>query len=453
MSEDLIIEEIEEHKEEYIKFLRELIQAESYNPPGNEKNVALVIERYLKNADIKSDVFPFGDNRANLIAYLNDNFEGRNLLYNGHMDVVPPGNEEEWKYPPLSGIIKGCKKRQKIFGRGTADMKTALCAMTISLKILKKLGIKLSGNLILNAVADEETGGKFGTFWLLENQLKQIKCDFILIGETTGLMPLGKAIVVGEKGHLNLKIITNGISCHSMMPTMGKNAIEMMSEIILNLNGMDKYMPQIDPPISEEKLKDLLSELLPNKQIFEKILNEQKILQDLLHAMTHFTKSVTVINAGIKENVIPDRCEAILDFRLLPGQSTDMILDALKKFILNDLGYKTKDEPIGRPEETFVYIEVFQDGESSFWENWEKSQTLRDLAEICEKFYEQRPTYLLSPGGMDCCYYRNSNYCLQTVGFGPGSITNMHATNESVEVSDFINSIKVYTIFAYNFLS
>jgi len=152
MSEDLIIEEIEEHKEEHIKFLRDLIQAESYNPPGNEKNVALVIERYLKNAGIKSDVFPFDDNRANLLAYLNDNFEGRNLLYNGHMDVVPPGNEEEWKYPPLSGVIKGGKKRQKIFGRGTADMKTALCAMTISLKILKKLGIKLSGNLILNAV-------------------------------------------------------------------------------------------------------------------------------------------------------------------------------------------------------------------------------------------------------------------------------------------------------------
>ncbi len=452
MSEDQIFNEIEQSKDEYVKFLQELIQAESYNPPGNEKNVALIINKYLKDTRIKVETYDFGDNRANLIAYLNDNFGGKNLLYNGHMDVVPPGNEKEWKYPPLSAEIKGTKMKKRIFGRGTVDMKSGLTAMVISLKILKKLGVKLFGNLILNAVADEETGGKFGTGWCLKNHLKSIKCDFVVIGEMTSLPPLGRGILIGEKGHLNLKVITNGISCHSMMPTMGKNAIDMMSEIIQNLDKMDKYLPEIQPPLSYDKLKGFISEFFPNKQIFERIFNEQKILQDLLHAMTHFTKSFTMINGGIKENVIPDRCEAIIDFRLLPGQSPDIIINALKKMLIDDLGYDVKDEPIGSPEESFVYIEIFHQGEGSYWQDWDKSQALKDLVNIITKVYGQKPVYIISPGATDAHYYRNINFCPKTVGFGPGNAAIAHATNESIEVKEFINAIKVYTLFAYNFL-
>ena len=91
MSEELILNKIEENRDEYINFFQEIVQTDSYNPPGNEKNVANKIVDYLKQANIKCDVFPFGNNRANLFAYLNDNFDEKNLLYNGHMDVVPPG--------------------------------------------------------------------------------------------------------------------------------------------------------------------------------------------------------------------------------------------------------------------------------------------------------------------------------------------------------------------------
>jgi len=172
LSEELIINEIENNKDEYIEFLKILVQTESYNPPGNEKNVALKIENYLKKVGIQCEIFSFGENRANLVATLNDNFEGKNLLYNGHMDVVPPGSLQEWKYPPLSGTIK----RKKIFGRGTADMKGGTAAMVISLKILKKLGLKTSGNLIINAVADEETGGMLGTEWCNSHRRERTLC-------------------------------------------------------------------------------------------------------------------------------------------------------------------------------------------------------------------------------------------------------------------------------------
>ena len=85
-------------------------------------NVALRIEDYLKSLNIKCEVISFGENRANLIAYLNENLEGKNLLYNGHMDVVPPGDLKLWKTDPYEVIEKDGRLR----GRGVEDNLGAL---------------------------------------------------------------------------------------------------------------------------------------------------------------------------------------------------------------------------------------------------------------------------------------------------------------------------------------
>ncbi|NVM35828.1 MAG: M20 family metallopeptidase [Candidatus Lokiarchaeota archaeon] len=447
MSEEQILDEIESNKEEYIEFLRGLIQTESYNPPGNEKNVALKIEKYLKNAGIKSEIYPFGENRANLIATLNDNFEGKNLLFNGHMDVVPPGLEEEWKYHPLSAVVK----RKRIFGRGTVDMKGGTAAMAISLKILKKIGVKTSGNLIFNAVADEEVGGILGTKWCLDNLLKSKKCDFAVIGEPTGFNPLPKVISLGEKGRISIKIITNGISGHASVPYLGVNAIIMMNVIIHNLDKLDEYVPKIKPPLSKEELEELISILFPSREIFDRFLEEQPLLQNVIKANTHFTKNLTMIKGGIKSNVIPDHCESVIDFRLLPGQKIETLLNGLKKLI-NELGYQIKSEPTGLPDEVFVYIDVLDKGEASYWKDWKKSQTLKDFYNIAEQCYKKKPFYFLFPGSSDTKYYRNTNYCASTIMFGPGNASLAHSTNEYIEIQDYINAIKVYTLFAYSFL-
>ena len=450
MSEELIINEIENNKDEYIEFLRELIQADSYNPPGNEKNVALIIEKYLKNANIDCEIFPFEENRANLIAYLNDDFSMKNLLYNGHMDVVPPGSESDWKYPPLSGYIK---RNKYIYGRGATDMKGPLAAFIIALKILKKSEGNLSGNLIVNAVADEETGGKLGTGWCLENILKprSIKCDFVIVGEPSGLNPLPKAIILGEKGNLNIKIVTNGKSAHSMAPFLGKNAIYMMSEIIQNLDKLTDFIPKIEPPISLENLKIMVSSSFPNQEIFNRIYSEQPLLQGLMVSLTEFTKSLNMINGGIKANVIPDRCEAQINFRLLPGQTIESILGGLKKLI-NYIGYEVKEELEGNSEEIFIYLEILEKGAASIWKDYKDSMPLKEFKTIVEKVYKRKPFYMLAPGSTDSHYYRNDGYCKETIHFGPGGATLMHTSNEYIEIEDFINAIKVYTLFAFNFL-
>ncbi len=448
MNEELIIQEIEDNAEEYIKFLRDLIQTESYNPPGNEKNVALMIEQYLKNGNINCELFPFGDNRANLIATLNDDFKGRNLLFNGHMDVVPPGSEEEWKMPPLSATIK----RKKIFGRGATDMKGGLAAMVITLKILKKLGLKLSGNLILNAVADEETNGRLGTKWCLDNKLKDIKIDFTLIGEPTSLSPLPKAIILGERGRMLVKVVTNGISAHAALSPLGKNAIYMMSKIIENLGKLDKYLPEVKPPIKMERLKKLVSAAFVNEDIFNRILDEQPLLKTVLNSLIKSTRVLTMITGGIKDNVVPDMCEATIDFRLLPGQKEKDIINSLSQLIKKEVGFDIREEPTGNPEDVFVYLEIISASEGSYWEDWENSHELQFLYKLISEIYEKKPFYFLYPPSADGHYLRNDGYCPHTILFGPGRAGTAHTTNEYIEIQDFINTIKVYTLFANNFL-
>lgn len=447
---ELISKEIESNKEEYISFLQRLVQKDSYNPPGNEKNVALEIESYLKDSGIKTEIFPFGKNRANLIAYLHDDFKGKNLLYNGHMDVVPSGNKEEWKNPPLSAYIK---RNKFMYGRGTSDMKGGLAAMTIALKILKKINVDFKGNLILNAVADEETGGKLGTKWSIENKLKNIKFDFAIISEPSGLDPLPKAIILGEKGRLVVKIITYGKSTHSGWPFMGKNAILMMNNIIKDLDKIDKYVTHVDPPMILSKIKKLVSRAFPNEEIFEKIFNEQLLLKNVLLALTQFSKSVNMIKSGIKDNVVPDKCEAIIDFRLLPKQDPNDILKALNRLIEDEIGYPLKNSLTKKGEDIYVDFEILEQHEGSYWKNWEKSLVLKELQKIIDDIYGKKSFFVLMPQSADCHYLRNDGFCPQTVIFGPGSGSKVHSANEFIEIEDFLNAIKVFTLFAYKFLT
>ncbi|MFX1298653.1 MAG: M20 family metallopeptidase [Promethearchaeota archaeon] len=452
MTEDLIIKSIDNNKNDYIQFVKELIQIDSFNPPGNEKNIAIKIKSFLEDSNIKCEIFPFENNRANLIAFLNEKFEGKNLLYNAHMDVVPPGKESEWNNPPLSAY----STEKKIFGRGAADMKGGLAAMTIALKILKQFEIETPNNLILNAVADEETGGKLGTKWCVDNVLKKknIKLDYSIVGEPSGMATLPKTIILGEKGRLVLKVVTNGISGHASAPFLGKNAITMMSEIIQKLDEIEKLMhdiKDIKPSMSHEELENNISSTFPDIESYQEFLKKNPYLKPIIQAISKFTQSLNMIEGGIKDNVIPDQCSATIDFRLLPNQTPEITINAFKK-IINELGYEVRDSPIGDPKDVFVYIEVIKVSEASFWKDWDKSINLQNFSSIIENVYKEKPIYLLFPASSDAHYLRNSNYCPQTILFGPGNGMLAHATNEYISIDDFINSIKVFTLFACRFL-
>ncbi len=450
VSEKEILEYIELKRESFIDFLKAMIQSKSYNPPGDEQNVALTIKQFLDSSSIPNEIYPFGVNRANLMARLSTKTEGKSLLFNGHMDVVPPGDEADWKVPPLSAEIK---RKKLMYGRGTTDMKGGLSAMICAMKVLKELKFdtECRGNLILSAVADEETGGEFGTKKVIDDYLKGQKVDFAVVGEPTGLDPLPKAIVIGEKGQLQLKIIVHGASAHASSPFLGKNAILAMSTIIQKLDTLESLLPKISPPISEDKLKEMMAEGFPSRSAFENIYNQQEILKSLLKALLNFTKSVTTIKGGIKENVVPDRCEMVIDFRLLPRQTIELLIEKMRELVLS-LGYKFKSRPDEKIEGISVEFEVFQKAEPSYFEGWQSSGDVQMFQSVAGEIYGKKPFYFMFPACTDAYYLRNYGLCPSTIVFGPGSATTSHAANEFIDLEDYMNAIKTYAIFASRYL-
>jgi len=193
--------------------------------------------------------------------------------------------------------------------------------------------------------------------------------------------------------------------------------------------------------------------VFPSEEIFERILKEQPDLQSIIQSLTTFSKAVTMIKGGIKENVIPDLCEAVLDIRLLPKQRSETIMKALQKLIEEDLGYVVKDQSNATPKEVFVELEIITDSEGSYWSQWEDSVDLQEFYDLVESVYEKKPYYFLLPASADARYFRNDGFCPQTIIFGPGKGRTAHAVNEHIEIIDFIRAIKVYAIFAYRFLN
>lgn len=127
---------------EPIALLQKLIQINSVN--GNELAVAKLLQAELEAADIPTKLIPYTEDRVNLIAELNHG--DRVLGFTGHEDVVSPGDESAWTYPPFSGKVVD----NVMYGRGTDDMKSGLAAMVLAMIALKQSGFHSSDSLDCN---------------------------------------------------------------------------------------------------------------------------------------------------------------------------------------------------------------------------------------------------------------------------------------------------------------
>ena len=435
---------IETNRKKYVKFLKKIIKADSYNPPGNECNVARKIKAFLKKYNIESEIFPLGNNRANLFASLHQDFDTKNLLFNGHMDVVPLKDKEDNLIPPKA--IEDCGL---LYGRGTADMKSSLAAMAIVLTILKQLNIDTLRNVMLNAVADEEVGAEeMGTKLFLNEYLRprKIKCDFAIVGEYTGFGDLGKGVFVGEKGGLKVWITAHGKSAHSSVPHLGINAIDQMRNVLSELPAFVQNQPKTNEATQIERI------LQGQEFTSEEATTLNNIICNITFAITEIQSFSNL------KNVVPDRCKAFVDFRIPPGCQKENLFRALGGHLEKN-GFKVilnLKEGGNNDSNLEGFVELKLDGSSfnaSFWEDWEGSKEVEGLSVLVKRFYHNKSFIGVYPAGTDAEYYRELNYCKQVVLLGAGDYKQPHTEHEFVDIEDFINIIKVYTLFAYHFLT
>ncbi len=393
---------LKEIEEEATDFLSGLIRVNTTNPPGNETAAAKYVAKSLEKDGFKCELFESAAGRGSVVTRLKGANLKPSLLLLSHLDVVA-ANPKEWSVDPFSGLVKD----GFVWGRGALDMKGMTAIEVMVLKLLKRNNVKLKGDVILAATADEEKGGEAGAGWLVRNHPDKVRADCVLNeGGGMAMKIDGKnmfTINTVEKGILWFKVKAGGTPGHGSVPGAADNAILRMNRVVEELGGYRSkilLLPTVKQYIGEiarsSKLRDLsvlLQNPMKSDQILDKLAQKDKYLAEELRARLRMTVTPTMINGGVKENIIPSECEAVFDCRVLPGQSPTEALGEIKG-LLKDAGLDKL---------TFEIIQANEPSESPL--NTSLYQLITDVLKKFELGCRVAPVMLT--GGTDSRFFRN----------------------------------------------
>jgi acetylornithine deacetylase/succinyl-diaminopimelate desuccinylase-like protein len=357
---------------EVTNLLSELIRINTTNPPGNETNASTYLKQNLTAEGFNCELIESAPKRGNIITRLKGTGEKPRLLLLSHLDVVA-ANAAEWSVDPFSGTVKD----GFVWGRGTLDMKGMTAIEVMALKLLKRNNVKLKGDVILAATADEEMGGVGGADFLLRNCPETVFAEYVLNeGGGSSISTREKTVYTvntAEKGLLWFKVKAKGIPGHGSMPDAADNAILRMNKVITklgNFRGKAHLVPTVEQFLRELAAQDSslnkpLTQILANPEQSDVVLAELEktapAIADEIRPRLRMTITPTIINGGVKENVIPSECTAVFDCRVLPGQSTSeaqaLVRELLVDVGLDKLSFETiqAQEPSESPVDTPLY--------------------------------------------------------------------------------------------------
>jgi succinyl-diaminopimelate desuccinylase len=398
-------EQVDRETDEVINLLVRLIQIRSENPPGDMDAIAAFIINYLTRNGVEAYQARAGANCPQSIL-ASAGTGSPKLILNGHMDVVPAGDNSKWNFDPFGGAVRD----GKVFGRGTSDMKGGLAGLMYAVACVARHIKELGGSILFSAVPDEETMGVWGTGWLLESG--HLQGDACIVAEPTSRGD----IEVGQKGTLWVKVIATGVPAHgSLSPYVGENAITKLLPFILQLDTLSGVLPEIPAAIKETMAasKELARSLLP--------------VAGLEEVLDHVTVNLGMIKGGTKVNMVPDRAEIDLDFRMPIGLQSEKLLGELKDLVQRTLGDAGS-------------VEVLWRSEASYTDPGEK--IVQVVADNIEQMLRRPATTTFQWASSDARYFRFAG--IPTLQYGPANLDGIHGYNENVDVEDVINSTKIY---------
>lgn len=327
--------------DEIVSLLQDLVRVPTINrgsrpDTGNETPACDLLRSKLEPAGIQYEVHESAPGRGNLIARLGPT-GGQRLLFMSHTDVVPVEDETLWEHPPFSGTID----RGRVYGRGSDDDKADVVAHCMALVLLQRAGVRLGGELVCLAAADEESGGKWGAGWVAEHFADAVRAD-VAINEGGG-SPIHSSqgllypVCLGEKGRLEARITRQGRSGHASVPWRADNPVPVLAEAIQRIVA---YEPEID--VSNPFFRQVLSAMgvkqAPTAENIDRIAaglegQGQVALGSFLKAASRLTITPTMVEAGVKSNSIPDRASLTCDVRALPGQDDAFVQRELEHIL------------------------------------------------------------------------------------------------------------------------
>lgn len=437
---------LEDCRQEVTELLSKLISINTTNPPGNETVAARFLAEDWKKDGFKCELFESAPGRGSVVTRLKGTGEKTTLLLLSHLDVVA-ANPKEWSVDPFKGVVKD----GFVWGRGALDMKGMTAVETIVLKLLKRNNVKLKGDVILAATADEEKGGEAGAGWLTKNHPDKVRADYVLNeGGGMAISMDGKSIFTvntAEKGILWFKVKAKGKPGHGSIPGGGDNAILRMNKVVEKLGNYRAGMTLIptvkmfleavakENKLLSQPLSLLLQDVRRGDQILDMLTQVDNYLAEEIRARLRMTVAPTMIHGGVKENIIPSECEAVFDCRALPGQSPEEALETVKG-LLKDVGLEKLD---------FEVIEASEPSESS---------TETPLYELISKVIKEfEPNCSVAPilltGGTDSRFFRKTGSACY--GFHPvlpetsysEMQKTMHGIDERISIRNLVFGVSV----------
>ena len=273
---------IDEHFDEEVAFLQQLVRIPTDTPPGNNAPHADATANALQAWGWKAEkhevpatvVHDYGmQSITNVIVRRQYGNQGPTIALNAHGDVVPPG--DNWTQPPYGGVIQD----GRLYGRAAAVSKSDFATYSFAVRALEAIGIPLNGALELHFTYDEEFGGLLGPGWLLERGLT--KPDYVI---SAGF---SYNVVTAHNGCLQFEVTVHGKATHGSMPETGHDALQAATHILQAIYAKIPGLAQITSSIP---------------------------------GISHPTMIVGRIDGGTNTNVVPGKVTLKMDRRMIPEE-------------------------------------------------------------------------------------------------------------------------------------
>lgn len=420
-------------------WLTDLIRINTTNPPGNEAKAAQYIAAVFQREGIASELLEVVPGRSAVVARLRSTAladPSRALVLLGHLDVVGV-DKAKWTADPFAGVVKD----GYLYGRGAIDDKGMVTANMAVFVALKRSGVRLNRDVIFLASTDEEQGGDASIKVMIGKYWEKFACGFAINEGGRVMVKGGKVQYVGiqasEKIPQNVAVISRGASGHASVPRKD-NAVVHLAAAIAKIGAYEapakpstimrryfeqlariedaetaKWMRALDTPDRAEHAMRILSEMNPTWS---------SMLRDSI--------APTMLQAGIRANVVPSEARANLNIRLLPGDMIDPLVSELKKLV-NDPQISLEVQPDGGAPSPSSSLET------------ELFQVIERVAP--QEFPGAIVLPYLSTGATDSAQLRLHN--VQAYGLLPFPLEEqderrMHADDERIPIAAFYKGIE-----------
>jgi acetylornithine deacetylase len=403
----LIESKTNELKDEIISFVQRLVQTPSL--ANEEGSVQKLIFDKLQSLNLQSETIPVKfkdikdhpafnddgfspDSRINVIGQWNSNKKGKSLILNGHVDVVPTGPEKLWTESPWSGVIKN----DRIYGRGSCDMKAGLASGIFAVQVLKSIGFEPSGNIMIQSVIGEESGG-CGT---LTNIVKGYTADAAVILEPTSLK-----LCPIQSGALTFRLIIPGKATHAAMRWDGVSAIEkfnLVSQSIIEFEKKRHSSFSVEYYESPERVAPI---------------------------------NIGTIKGGEWHSTVPESVIAEGRLGVFPGESVSDARMAFSKHLK-----KVSDSDLWLKENPPI-LEWFE-GQFESGKTDVEHSIINNLKMAYKEVNNSSAKIEGVTYGSDLRLFTN-HADIPAVLFGPGDVRLAHSANENVKIEEVLTCIKI----------